>query len=196
MAVRSERDVMLAGEAYNAGDAELVALRKRSRELTRAYNTSLDDPHSETQRARVKELIGKVDGEVYIEPPFRCDYGSNIELGNGVYMNFDCVILDVCKVRIGANTLMAPGVHIYAATHPIDPVPRRAGVEMGKPVTIGENVWLGGRVVVCPGVSIGDNCVIGAGSVVTKDIPANVVAVGNPCKVLRPVTADDRSGQV
>ncbi|MNC32530.1 Maltose O-acetyltransferase [compost metagenome] len=125
--------------------------------------------------------------DAYIEPSFRCDYGYNIFLGKNFYANFDCVILDVCPVHIGDNCMLAPGVHIYTATHPLDAETRNSGVEFGKPVTIGHNVWIGGRAVINPGVTIGDNVVVGSGSVVTKDIPANAVVAGNPARVIKMV---------
>lgn len=183
---RSERDKMLAGELYLASDPELVALRLRARALTRRYNQTLEGQSSE-RTAILRELFGSIGERSEVEPTFRCDYGGNIYAGDQLYMNFDCVILDVCEVRIGHACFMAPGVHIYTATHPIDPVLRTSGPEFGKPVTIGDRVWIGGRTVVLPGVRIGDDCVIGAGSVVTRDIPARTIAVGNPCRVVRSI---------
>ncbi|MBC7541494.1 MAG: sugar O-acetyltransferase, partial [Candidatus Sericytochromatia bacterium] len=133
----------------------------------------------------LQDLFGHVGARIEIEPPFRCEYGSNISLGDGVYMNFDCVILDCAAVRLGNNVACGPGVHIYAATHPLTADIRVQGPELAKPVTIGNNVWIGGRAIICPGVTIGDNTTIGAGSVVTRDVPANVLAAGNPCRVVR-----------
>lgn len=127
----------------------------------------------------------KLVTEAYIEPTFRCDYGYNIFLGNNFFANFDCVMLDVCPIRIGDNCMLAPGVHIYTATHPIDPVARNSGAELGKPVTIGNNVWIGGRAVINPGVTIGDNVVVASGAVVTKDVPDNVVVGGNPARIIK-----------
>eukprot|EP00727_Mastigamoeba_balamuthi_P003925 m51a1_g1353 putative maltose o-acetyltransferase (193) ;mRNA; r:359535-360113 len=183
----SQKDRMLRGELYDASDPQLVQERRRCRELTARLNAiNASDPSTTPERTAVmRELFGSLGSSVYIEPPFRCDYGSNVQIGDRVYMNFDCVILDVCSVVIGPGTLLAPGVHIYAATHPVDPAVRAGGLECGKPVRIGSNVWVGGRTVICPGVTIGDNTTIGAGSVVTKDVPANVVAAGNPCRVIR-----------
>ena len=129
---------------------------------------------------------------MFIEQPFRCDYGKNIEVGNNFFANYNCVILDVAKVTIGENVMFAPNVSIYTAGHPIHPESRNSGYEYGIPVTIGNNVWVGGNVVITPGVTIGNNVVIGAGSVVTKDIPDNVIAVGNPCRVIREITEEDR----
>jgi maltose O-acetyltransferase len=133
----------------------------------------------------LQELLGAVGEKPVITPPFHCDYGSNIFLGDRVYMNYGCVILDCNTVHIGDDTMFAPYVQVYAAYHPIDPTVRLSGRELAAPIRIGKNVWVGGGVIICPGVTIGDNTTIGAGSVVTKDIPANVVAVGNPCRVLR-----------
>lgn len=180
----TELEKMLAGELYWATDPELVALRKPARRLTREYNRSSEE---ETQRrqAILKELFGATGERIEIEPPFYCDYGSNIYVGNNFYMNFDCLILDCAKVEIGDNVLFGPKVQIYTATHPVDAEERIKGPEFAKPVKIGNNVWIGGGAIICPGVTIGDNTTIAAGSVVTKDIPSNVVAGGNPCRVLR-----------
>lgn len=131
-------------------------------------------------------------GKLYIEPPFHCDYGCHISVGEWFYANYDCIMVDVCKVKIGDNVMFGPRVGIYTAGHPIDAEIRNTGLEFGAPVTIGDNVWVGGSVVINPGVTIGNNVVIGSGSVVTKDIPDNVVAVGNPCRVLREITEEDK----
>ena len=139
----------------------------------------------------VKELFGKSD-RAFVNPPFYCDYGTNIQVGKNFFANYNCMIIDVARVRIGDNCQMAPNVAIYTAGHPIHPVSRNSMYEYGKEVTIGDNVWIGGNTVICPGVHIGDNVVIGAGSVVTKDIPDWTVAAGNPCRVLRQITEDDR----
>ena len=138
-----------------------------------------------------KELLGKSD-KAFINPPFYCDYGTHIEVGKNFFANYNCTILDVAKVKIGDNCQMAPNVSIYTAGHPIHPVSRNSGYEYGKEVTIGDNVWIGGNSVICPGVTIGDHVVIGAGSVVTKDIPDWSVAAGNPCKVIRKITEEDK----
>ena len=127
----------------------------------------------------------QADGNLWIQPPFYYDYGTNIITGEGVFFNFNCVVLDVMEVNIGSKTMFGPNVQIYTATHPLDYKIRNTGLEYAKPITIGENVWVGGSVVICPGITIGDNSIIGAGSVVTKSIPANVIAAGNPCKVIR-----------
>lgn len=175
---------MLAGEPYLAADPELVAERKRARRLTRRYNATTEEETVERE-ALLHELFGSVGARVEIEPPFRCDYGSNIHAGDGLYMNFDCVILDCAPVRIGSNVMFGPGVHIYAASHPLEAGERLKGVESALPVTIGNNVWIGGKAVIRPGVTIGDNTTIGTGSVVTRDLPPNVLAAGNPCRVIR-----------
>lgn len=140
----------------------------------------------------LKNAFGELGKDVYIEPPLYIDHGYNIYIGDNVYMNTGCIILDQCPVRIGKNTLFGPRVGVYCALHPIDAMIRNLLVEGGKPITVGENCWIGGNAVLCPGVTIGDNVVIGAGSVVTKDIPSNTIAVGNPCKVIREITAKDR----
>ncbi len=179
----SERDKMLAGDLYDPNDPELAEARMKARE--RCYFVNKTEPHEEQlRRSILKELFGSGGGSVWIEPPFRCDYGTNIYLGDKVYFNFDCVILDVCEVRIGHDVFVAPGVHIYTATHPLVAELRRTQ-EFGRPVTIGNDVWIGGKAIVCPGVTIGDRSVIGAGSVVTRDVPPDVVVAGNPAKVIR-----------
>ncbi|MCY1004188.1 sugar O-acetyltransferase [Nannocystis pusilla] len=182
----SEREKMLAGELYLAADPELVGLRRAARRLTRRFNETTED-EVETRLEILRTLLGRCGSRLEIEPPFRCDYGANIEVGDGFYMNFDGVILDCAPVTIGENVLCGPGVHIYAATHPLDPEIRITGLETAKPVRIGDRVWLGGGVIVCPGVTIGDDTTIAAGSVVTRDVPAGVLAGGNPCRVIRPL---------
>jgi maltose O-acetyltransferase len=169
---------MLGGELYLAADAELVAERERCEELMRVYNDGGED-------AVLRELLGAVGKESYIRPPFFCDYGYNITLGDNVFVNFNCVILDVVPVAIGDRVQMASAVQLLAADHPLDAVERASGREFGRPITIEDDVWLGGGAIVCPGVTVGAGTVIGAGSVVTKDIPPGVVAVGSPCRVLR-----------
>ncbi|PML97934.1 sugar O-acetyltransferase [Vibrio breoganii] len=186
--MKTEKEKMLAGEAYEAWDEELLAERTHCRKAVKKFNETL--PGTPNWRSTLENLIPG-SGDAYIEPPFRCDYGSNIKLGKNFYANFNCVILDVNTVEIGDNVMFAPNVQIYTAGHPIDPVQRiEVGIEFGLPIKIGNNVWLGGGVIVCPGVTIGENAVIGAGSVVVKDIPANVVAAGNPCKVIRTIEAE------
>ena len=175
---------MVAGEPYLASDPELVEGRFRARRLTGVYNTIPSD-ELERRQELLAELLGGVGERVWIEAPFFCDYGWNITLGDGVFMNFNCVVLDCAPVTIGELTMLAPAVQLSAATHPVDPREREAGLEYALPITIGRNVWIGSGAIVGPGVTIGDDTVIGAGSVVVKDIPSGVVAVGNPCRVIR-----------
>jgi maltose O-acetyltransferase len=183
----SERERMLAGELYDPMDAELVAARTRARDLCLALNAT---PEADRQgrRAFLLELFGKGGGSVWMQPPFFCDYGSNIELGERVFFNYNCVVLDVCPVRIGDFTLFGPGVQILTPLHPLDPVLRRKQ-EYGKPVEIGSDVWVGGGALILPGVRIGSRSVIGAGSVVTRDVPEGVLAAGNPCRIIRSLDA-------
>ncbi len=180
----TEKEKMLAGELYDSTDPQLVAERRHARDLTRAFNnTSAGDG---PQRKQIlAELMGAMGKHAMIEPPFYCDYGYNIHLGDNVFFNFNCVVLDVMRVEIGSNTMFGPNVQIYTATHPLDAAERRSGLEFAKPIRIGCDVWVGGSAVIAPGVSVGDRSVIGAGSVVVKDIPADVFAAGNPCKVIR-----------
>jgi maltose O-acetyltransferase len=182
--MRSEKDKMLNGELYNAADTELVKERENARRLTRLFNQTLETEVNKRIDI-LKELFGSTGENLYVEPTFRCDYGYNIHVGENFYANFDCVILDVCEVRIGDNCLIGPGVHIYTATHPLNPYERIAGLEYGKPVTIGNNVWIGGRAIINPGVHIGNNVVIASGAVVTKDVPDSVVIGGNPAKIIK-----------
>lgn len=184
----SEKAKMLAGELYDPQDPELVAGRVRARHLTHALTASRGDDAG--QRRILRDLFGKGGDTVVVEAPFFCDYGSNIELGEKVYFNFNCVILDVCSVRIGAFTMFGPAVQIYTAMHPMDAVARR-GKEFGKPVEIGSDVWVGGGAIILPGVRIGSGSVIGAGSVVTRDVPDDVFAAGNPCRVVQSISGRD-----
>lgn len=180
---RSEREKMLAGEPYRASDPDLVAGRLRARALCQQLN-ALPPADREGAAALVDELLGRPT-DAYLTPPFFCDYGVNITLGANAYFNANCVVLDVAPVSIGDNVLIGPAVQIYTALHPLDAAERRSGVESGQPVVIGDDVWIGGAAVICPGVRIGDRAVIGAGSVVTRDIPPGVFAAGNPCRVIR-----------
>lgn len=175
---------MVAGEFYRAGDAELVQARARARALTRRYNAT-DQGEMEERRTIMHELFAEVGDEVWIEPPFHCDYGWNISLGERAFLNFNCVILDCAPVTIGPLTQIGPAVQLCAATHPVDPEERAAGLEYAKPIAIGRNVWIGAGAIVGPGVTIGDDAVVGAGSVVLADVPARSVAAGVPCRVLR-----------
>lgn len=176
---------MLAGEPYLAHDPELVAERRRAQVLLVRFNTAA--PEDDAARAEVlAALLGALGEGAVVMPPFRCDYGGQIAIGARSFLNYGCVLLDCARIVIGAEVQIGPGVQLYTATHPLDAATRRAGWESALPVAIGGGVWLGGGVIVCPGVSIGENTVVGAGSVVTRSLPANVVAAGNPCRVLRP----------
>jgi maltose O-acetyltransferase len=181
----SERDKMLAGELYDPLDAELAAARVRARDLCQDLNATREADESARRRI-LTELFGRGGDTVWMQPPFFCDYGSHIYLGQRVFFNFNCVVLDVCQVTIGDFTLFGPAVQIYTATHPLNAALRRQQ-EFGKPITIGRDVWVGGGAIICPGVTIGDRTVIGAGSVVTKDVPVGVFAAGNPCRVVREI---------
>jgi maltose O-acetyltransferase len=182
---------MLRGDLYLASDPEIQADAARSQELMERYNATR---HSEQElRDRLlRELLGDVGEGVVVRPPFWVDYGTYITIGDGTFVNYDCVMLDVVPIRVGSACQLATCVQLLAATHPIDPDARRLGWEYGKPITIGDNVWLGGGVIVCPGVTIGDDTVVGAGAVVTRDLPAGVVAAGNPARVQREVGERDR----
>lgn len=184
MGAKTEKEKMLSNELYVAADPQLVAERIHARRLTRLYNlTSQEDVVQRT--ALLKELLGSMGNNVWIEPPFYCDYGSHIHLGSNVYFNFNCVLLDCNTIHIGDDSQFGPAVQIYTAYHPLDAAERSKGPELAAPVSIGRKVWVGGGAIICQGVNIGDNTTIGAGSVVTKDIPANVFAAGNPCRVIR-----------
>ena len=182
----TEKDKMLAGELYDALDKELADDRIRTRLLIKELNDSKEN-ETELRNRILQNLLPKAGQGLWLQPPFYCDYGYNIIMGEKVFFNFNCVVLDVTYVTIGSRTLFGPNVQIYTATHPMDHVQRASGVEFAKPISIGEDVWIGGSAVICPGVTIGDRTVIGAGSVVTKDIPADVFAAGNPCRVIRSV---------
>ena len=187
----TERERMVSGGLYKADDGELVALRQRARRLTRQFNATTEEELDKRQEL-LRELFGAVGGNSFMEPSFRCDYGVNIFIGEHFYANFDCVILDVAPVHIGDNVFFAPRVNLYTAGHPIDAGVRNEELEFGKPITIGDDVWVGGGVIVNPGVTIGSDVVIGSGSVVTKDIPSHVIAAGNPCRVIRAITDEDK----
>jgi maltose O-acetyltransferase len=174
---------MLAGDLYDPLDAELVAARERARDLCRELNGTIDAQAADRRRI-LQALIGKGGDSVWMQPPFYCDYGANIHLGTRVFFNFNCVVLDVCEVQIGDYTLFGPGVQILTPMHPMDAKLRRER-EYGKPIKIGADVWVGGGALILAGVHIGDRAVIGAGSVVTRDIPDGVLAAGNPCRVVK-----------
>jgi len=180
----SEREKMLNGERYDSMNPKLVAAREHARELTQAYNQTAPDAHEE-RRELLEDLLGSLGERCHFEPPFRCDYGSNIHVSEDFYANFDCVILDVCPVEIGRNCQLGPGAHIYTATHALDPSTRTDNLEHGKPVTIGDTVWIGGHAIINPGITIGDNAVVGSGAVVTDDVPSDVLVQGNPAKVVK-----------
>jgi maltose O-acetyltransferase len=182
----SERSKMLAGELYDPLDLDLVQGRERARDLCQALNATRE-AEQEARRRILTDLFGKGGETVWMQPPFYCDYGANIELGERVFFNFNCVVLDVCPVRIGDYTLFGPAVQIYTPMHPLNAKLRRQR-EFGKPVEIGSDVWVGGGALILPGVHIGSRTVIGAGSVVTRDIPKDVFAAGNPCRVIREIT--------
>lgn len=182
-----ERDKMLAGQLYQAWDPELVEARAEAKAALREINAAPGGDRG-IIKATFGRLLGAMGDEVWIEPPFQCDYGKNIYLGDGVYFNFNCVILDGAKVEIGARSLFGPHVQIYTASHPMDSGERAKGLEFSKAISIGTDVWVGGGAIILPGVKIGNRCVIGAGSVVTHDLPDGVLAAGNPCRVIRPVT--------
>lgn len=183
---RSMRERMLAGDLYRGADPELEAEMTRAVVLSRRFNDS--DPRDPAARREVLvELLGSVGEGTEVRPPLHCDYGSHLTIGARSFVNFGLTALDVAAITIGDDVLIGPNVQLLTPTHPVDPVPRREKWEAALPITIGDNVWIGGSVVVCPGVSIGDDSVVGAGSVVTKDVPAGVVVVGNPARVVRPV---------
>ena len=179
----TEREKMLAGELYDPMDPELAAARARARDLCQALNATRESER-DARRAILRELLGSGAETVWMQSPFFCDYGTNIQLGERVFFNYNCVVLDVCSVRIGDFTLFGPAVQILTPMHPLDAELRRKQ-EFGKPVEIGSDVWVGGGALILPGVSIGSRSVIGAGSVVTRDVPEGVLAAGNPCRVLR-----------
>ena len=187
----NQKERMLAGLPYKAWLDGLSEERMENKKRIYRYN-SLSPEQGEEQAALIKEIIGKCGENIWIETPFHCDYGWNIEVGENFFANYNLTILDVGKVVIGKNAQIAPNVSIYTAGHPVHPDSRNTGYEYGIGVTIGDNVWLGGNTVINPGVTIGNNVVIGAGSVVTKKLPDDVIAVGNPCRVLRKITEEDR----
>jgi maltose O-acetyltransferase len=184
--MKTEKEKMLNGELYNAADPELIKERENARRLTRLYNQTLETEISKRTEI-LKKLFGSTGENIYIEPNLRCDYGYNLHVGENFYANFDCTFLDVCEIRIGDNCFIAPGVHIYTATHPLNPHERITGAEYGKPVTIGNNVWIGGKAIINPGVNIGNNVVIASGALIKENIPDNVVVGGNPAKIIKQI---------
>lgn len=181
----TEKEKMIQGLKYDPTNPKLVLERAKANRICTRYNKKVFNEIN--MRSRLLRRLLNTNGNFWIKPPFYCDYGYNITLGKNVMMNYGCVILDICSVKIGDHTLIGPNTHIYTACHSLDPQERINDVEYGKTVIIGKNVWIGGNCSILPGVVIGDNAVIGAGSVVTKDIPENVVAVGNPCKVIKKI---------
>ena len=181
---------MLRGELYLANDPEIQAEQARAQDLMERYNATRD-VERELRDALLRELLGEVGDGVVVRPPVWVDYGSHISIGAGTFANYDCVLLDVAPISIGASCQLATRVQLLTATHPIDPEPRRLGWESAAPITIGDNVWLGGGAIVCPGVTIGDDTVVGAGAVVTRDLPAGVVAMGMPARVVREIDERD-----
>ena len=184
--MRTEKQKMMAGEYYLPTDPELTTDRLLCRQILAKINATSAEP-PEIREELIFQLLQAKPKNAYIEPPFCCDYGYNINIGDNVFINYNCAFLDVCTIKIGHNVMFGPGVQLYTATHPLDWPTRNSLIEFGKPITIGDNCWLGGSVVVCPGVTIGEGCVIGAGSVVIKDLPANSLAVGNPCVVKKTI---------
>ncbi|QUH30547.1 sugar O-acetyltransferase [Vallitalea guaymasensis] len=187
----TQKERMLAELPYKAWLDGLEEERMKNKKKIYSYN-NLSPDKTEEMKSTIKSILGKSGENIFIEQPFRCDYGKNIEVGENFFANYNCIMLDVGKIKIGKNVMFAPNVAVYTAGHPIHPDSRNSGYEYGIGVTIGDNVWIGGNVVINPGVNIGNNVVIGSGSVVTKDIPDNMIAVGNPCKVIREITESDR----
>lgn len=183
---RSNRERMLAGELYIADDPESARVAQRAVQLADAYHRAAIDDEGGA-RGHLEELLGSLGADSFVKPPLFVDYGENIHIGARTFINYNLTALDVATITIGDDCQIGPNVQLLTPTHPVDPQPRRDKLEAAQPITIGDNVWLGGGVIVCPGVSIGENSVIGAGSVVTRDIPANVVAVGNPARVIRDI---------
>jgi maltose O-acetyltransferase len=184
------RERMLRGELYIAGDPESEAEYARTQELVAAFNTTAPDAHAERD-SLLRRMLSRVGEGVVVRAPFRCEYGA-ISIGDATFVNFDAILLDVAAITIGAHCQIGPRVQLLTAGHPVDPEPRREGWEYGAPIVIGDNVWLGGGAIVCPGVTIGSDTVVGAGAVVTRDLPAGVVAAGLPARVVRAATAEDR----
>lgn len=189
----SEKEKMLAGELYRSTDRDLQTAMAAAQRHLRLLN-AIPNEDGERRFAALETLLGHIGNGTQIKSPFACDYGFNISIGRNGFVNYGCVLLDCNLISIGEDAQIGPGVHIYTAFHPVDAEVRRQGLEAAKPVTIGHNVWLGGSCIICPGVTIGDNTVIGAGSVVVRDVPANRVAVGNPCRVVRNIVGHRNKG--
>jgi maltose O-acetyltransferase len=190
--MKTEKEKMIAGEMYDPFDKQLVEDRIQTRLLIKALNETREDDTPERSRI-LRELIPNAASDLWLQPPFYCDYGYNMQVGERVFFNFNCVVLDVAPVTIGSRTMFGPNVQVYTATHPLNHIERSSGREYAKPIRIGEDVWVGGSVVICPGVTIGNRSVIGAGSIITKDIPDDVFAAGNPGKVIRHLIQNEES---
>ncbi|GMA07175.1 chorismate mutase [Tetragenococcus halophilus subsp. flandriensis] len=190
MSERSEKEKMIAGDLYFSADPELAADRKAARKKQILINHEDD---AKLRNQLVKETFGSAGNHVHVEQTIRFDYGYNISVGENFYANYDCVLLDICPITIGDNCMLAPNVKLYTASHPLHPIKRKSGLEGGKPITIGNDVWIGGGSVIIPGVTLGDNVVVGAGSVVTKSYPDNVVIAGNPAKVIKTIGLDSEN---
>lgn len=182
----TEKEKMLSGELYNAGDAELIADRHAARLIFQKINSLADDSKTERDQLFI-DLLGASGEGLNIEPPFYCDYGYNISVGKNVFFNFNCCFLDVMKIELGDNVMLGPNVQIYTATHPMNKTERSSGLEFAKPIKIGDDVWLGGGAIICPGVTIGNGVVVGAGAVVTKDVPDDVFVAGNPARIIKEI---------
>ncbi|MEN3324717.1 sugar O-acetyltransferase [Mariniflexile soesokkakense] len=182
----TEKEKMLAGSMYNPSDPELAKARHRVRLLFYKFN-NLSELHLEVRQKILYQIFENAGENLFVEPPFHCDYGSNIKAGKNLFMNFNCCILDVAQVTIGDNCMFGPHVQIYTATHPLEFKARNSGKELGFSITIGNNVWIGGNATICPGVTLGNNVVVAAGSVVTKNFPDNVVIGGNPAKIIKTI---------
>ena len=184
--MKTEKQKMLAGENYFSNDKELVLERQKAKKLLHKLNVN-EYLMNGNSRQILRELLPNSNKRIYVEPPFHCDYGFNIHSGENVYFNVNCVVLDTMKVAIGNNVFFGPGVQVYTATHPLNPIERQT-IEFSKPVTIGNDCWIGGNSIILPGVTIGNGCTIGAGSIVTKNIPDNSLAAGNPAKIIRKIS--------
>lgn len=184
--MKTEKDKMLAGEMYDSKDPYLIKEYEKSKEKIKRYNQTKET--EEEKRVKILEdLLGSFGKNIQIKPNIRFDYGSNIHIGNNFFANFDCIILDVCEVHFGDNCMLGPNVQIYTATHPLNPYKRISGKEYGKPVSFGDNVWIGGSAIINPGVNVGNNVVIASGAVVTKDVPDNLLVAGNPAEVIKEI---------
>ncbi|WP_339924970.1 sugar O-acetyltransferase [uncultured Cyclobacterium sp.] len=189
--MKSEKEKMLNGELYLASDETLSKDRFQARQLLKELNYNLPGDSAHTYKI-VKKLFNSVGKDFGLEPPFFCDYGYNINVGDQVFFNFNCVLLDITPIRIGNRSMFGPGVHIYSATHPLDAKTRSSLLEFGKPVTIGDDVWVGGGAIICPGVTIGDRSIVAAGAVVTRDVPADVIVGGNPAKIIKNIDQGEK----